>query len=114
MQETVRVSALKEAGHPLCLRIEGEMDLSNTQLVRSQIDELLGDESDVILDLGPVTFMDSTALGMLVHLAKRVEERGGKLTLVITHAPIHKLFSITALDRHFTICGTREEALKRF
>jgi anti-anti-sigma factor len=82
MQETVSVTALREAGNTLCLVVEGEMD--------------------------------STALGMLVHLAKRLEERGGKLTLVISHPPIHKLFSITALDRHFTICETREEALKRF
>lgn len=114
MQQTVNVSALREAGCPLCLRIDGEMDLSNTQLVRSQIDELLGEDSNVILDLGPVTFMDSTALGMIIHLGKRLEERGGKLALIITHAPIHKLFSITALDQHFIICDTREQALKRF
>lgn len=114
MQEMVSVTALKEAANPLCICIEGEMDLSNTQLVRSQIDEQLGDETRVVLDLGPVTFMDSTALGMIVHLAKRLENRGGKLALVITNPAINKLFSITALDRHFTICDSREEALKRF
>ena len=114
MQELVRVSALREGSGPLCLRIEGEMDLSNTQTVRDEIDEMLGDDANLILDLGPVTFMDSTALGMIIHLAKRLEQRGGKLALVITNPPIQKLFSITALDRHFTICETREDALKRF
>jgi len=113
MQELVNVAAVREAGKPLCVRIDGEMDLSNTQLVRSQIDESLGDELKLVLDLSGVTFMDSTALGTLVHLASRLRGLGGNLALVITSPAIHKLFAITALDRHFTICDTRDEALKR-
>lgn len=63
------------------------------------------------MDLTSTTFLDSTALGVLIGTVKRLRAREGRLTLVNTDANIAKTFEITGLDQIFTICPTREDAV---
>jgi anti-sigma B factor antagonist len=65
----------------------------------------------VIVDLSGVTFIDSTALGVLVSGAKRVRPRNGNLDIVCTDENIIRIFEITGLDRIFGIFASRSEAL---
>ena len=57
----------------------------------------------MIVDLSGVTFIDSTALGVLVSGAKRVRPRNGNLDIVCTDENIIRIFEITGLDRIFGI-----------
>ena len=54
-----------------------------------------------------VTFIDSTALGVLVSGAKRVRPRNGNLDIVCTDENIIRIFEITGLDRIFGIYPPR-------
>ena len=71
-----------------------------------------GGAKRVIVDLSGVTFIDSTALGVLVSGAKRVRPRNGNLDIVCTDENIIRIFEITGLDRIFGIFPSRGEALK--
>jgi anti-sigma B factor antagonist len=71
-----------------------------------------GGAKRVIVDLSGVTFIDSTALGVLVSGAKRVRPRNGNLDIVCTDENIIRIFEITGLDRIFGIFSSRGEALK--
>jgi anti-anti-sigma regulatory factor len=66
----------------------------------------------VIVDLSKVTFIDSTALGVLVSGAKRVRPRNGNLDIVCADENIIRIFEITGLDRIFGIYPSRGEAVK--
>jgi anti-sigma B factor antagonist len=68
-------------------------------------------EHRVVIDLSEVSFLDSTALGVLIGAVKRLRSRGGALAIVNTDASIAKTFQITGLDQIFTIVPSREEAL---
>jgi len=63
-----------------------------------------------VVDLLGVTFLDSTALGVLVGALKRCREAGGDLRLVIAEPRILKVFEITGLTEVFTITPTIDEA----
>jgi anti-sigma B factor antagonist len=58
-----------------------------------------------------VSFLDSTALGVLIGAVKRLRSRGGALAIVNTDSSIAKTFEITGLDQIFTILPSRAEAL---
>jgi len=68
--------------------------------------------SQVVVDLSDCTFLDSTALGVLIATRTQLR-RHAELTLVATDRNIRKVFEITGLDRLFAIAPTRTDALKQ-
>jgi anti-sigma B factor antagonist len=63
------------------------------------------------VDLGDVSFMDSSGLSVLVAGFKGMREAGGEMAVVCPNAAIAKIFSITGLDRVFSIHPSLAEAL---
>jgi anti-sigma B factor antagonist len=89
----------------------GELDLSTApQLKWRLVDALEVGRAAIVIDLGDVTFMDSTALGVLVG-ARRSLDVGARLAVVCTHPDVLNIFQISGLDGAFDIVATRDEAL---
>ena len=65
-----------------------------------------------VVDLSDVSFVDSTALGVLVSGVKRLRSAGGDLRLVVTQPRISKVFEITGLNDVFRIYSSAEEAVR--
>ncbi|GAA2374291.1 STAS domain-containing protein [Dactylosporangium salmoneum] len=82
----------------------GELDIATTPQLRQFLHAVL-DEHDtpLVVDLTAVQFIDSTGLGVLVSVFKRLAGRGQALTLVSPHERLLRIFRLTALDRVFTI-----------
>lgn len=64
----------------------------------------------VLLDLGAVEFVDSTGLGAIVAIMKRLPSDGA-LVIIGARQPVRRLLQITGLDRLFRQFSTVEEAL---
>jgi anti-anti-sigma factor len=64
-----------------------------------------------LADLSRVSFLDSTALGLLVRTVKNVTERGGDARVVLPSTTARRIFEITTLDRVLPVAPTRAEAL---
>jgi len=93
--------------------LEGEIDIySAPEFKEILVSGIEGGVRRMIVDLSLVTFIDSTALGVLVSGAKRVRPRNGNLDIVCTDQNIIRIFEITGLDRIFGIFATRGEALE--
>jgi anti-sigma B factor antagonist len=56
-----------------------------------------------VVDLTNATFVDSTALAVLISGMKQCRERGGDLWLCGLQRPVRIIFELTRLDRAFTI-----------
>ncbi|MFI9599453.1 STAS domain-containing protein [Streptomyces sp. NPDC052043] len=65
----------------------------------------------LIVDLTGATFMDSTGLGLLVGIHKRIRARAGVLRLVIVNPDIRQIFTITSLDQILPIYGSAQAAM---
>ena len=105
------VSELESNGVPV-LAVRGEIDVATAPQLRERLLGLAGrDRVVVIVDLTDVSFVDSTALGVLVSGAKRLRKGGGDLRLVVTEPHIAKVLAITGLTEVFQIYATAGEAV---
>ena len=68
----------------------------------------------IIVDMGGVTFMDSTGLATLIRFMKQCRVAGGDLCLANLHQPVRIIFELTRLDSAFTICPTVDAAVDTF
>lgn len=95
------------------LGVVGEVDLSNAPFLRTRIEELvhLGAQR-LVVDLRGVGFMDSSGLSVLVACMKRMREAGGELAVACPNGSILKVFTVTGLDRLFTIRPSVGEAIQ--
>lgn len=72
------------------------------------------EESNVLLHFGRVTFMSSSALGMLIRLNKKCKEYNITLKLCNILPDIHQVFKITSMDKVFDIHKDAAGALEAF
>jgi anti-sigma B factor antagonist len=95
------------------LSVQGEVDVSTAPELRERLLALAeNDETVAVVDLSAVSFVDSTALGVLVSGVKRLRSAGGDLRLVVTEPRIAKVFEITGLTDVFKIYATADEAVR--
>jgi anti-sigma B factor antagonist len=94
--------------------LSGELDLYTAERVRLAIGEADAVGADtVIVDLSEISFIDSTALGLLVQETKRLEGRGHSLVLVTSDPRTLRVFEVTGLDRVLRTYATLHDALSR-
>jgi anti-sigma B factor antagonist len=92
--------------------VTGEIDLFTAPELKVALGEAIeAGRTRIVVDLSETTFLDSTALGVLIGTVKRLRSREGRLTLINTDSNIAKTFEITGLDQIFTICSTRAEGV---
>jgi anti-sigma B factor antagonist len=93
-----RLSLARLASSTHVVTVLGEADLHNEVELREALWPLADEEgSTVIVDLCDASFVDSTVLGVLVGLAKRLRARGGRLIVVSADPRFQKLLEITGL-----------------
>ena len=92
--------------------LTGEVDLYTAPELKSELLRLVAEEPErIVVDLSGATFVDSTALGVLLGAVKRLRLAGGELVIVCADLNIRRILSITLLDRAFTIYDTVDDAL---
>jgi anti-sigma B factor antagonist len=93
------------------ISVEGELDLSTApQLKWALLDSAQAGHSQLVVDLSGATFMDSTALGVLIGV-KRGLDAGARLALVCEAPSILNVFELSGMDGAFAIYATLEDAL---
>ncbi len=86
-----------------------------TDELRETVNDLLKkDNKKLIVDLGKVTYMNSTAIGVLVSAHTSYANRGGKVVLCNVNKSINNIFIVTKLSMIFQIESDRMEAVASF
>jgi anti-sigma B factor antagonist len=67
-----------------------------------------------VIDFAQTGYIDSSGLGVLVSLSKKIREQGGELRLSSLNEDLRTLFELTKLDTLFRIADTKEQALDGF
>jgi anti-sigma B factor antagonist len=104
---------VEHLGDVAVLHASGEIDISTAPVLREHLDAVTSETPRVIVDLGGVTFLDSTGLGVLIATRKRREaELGdGGVDLVVNAPQILKVLEVTGLMTLFPIYESLAEAL---
>lgn len=97
--------------HTCVIAIEGELDLSTAPRLKwTLLDALGAGHSLLVIDLSRTSFMDSTALGVLVGV-KRGLDAGERLAIVCPESDVLQIFEFSGMDGAFTIFPSLDEAL---
>jgi anti-sigma B factor antagonist len=107
-----RVDDYSVDGRTHVLQLGGEVDLYTAPEFKQRLVKIIeGDAKTVLVEVGDVTFLDSTALGVLVGARKKLIARGGSLAIVCPGDELARVFEVSGLDSVFAIYGSRNEAL---
>ena len=95
--------------------ISGDVDLYNAGELRDTLAHLTerADET-LIVEMSGVSFIDSTALGVLTGAAKQLRARGGRLVIASGDPRIQRLLEITGLLRVLSLEPNLTKAVERF
>jgi anti-sigma B factor antagonist len=90
----------------------GEIDASTAPTLGRRLLALVDEgKTGLVVDLSRVTFLDSTALGVLLNAVRQLSSRRGQLVLVCPSDRVLRPFQITGLVQRLSITDSREEAL---
>ena len=93
--------------------VAGDVDLASAPELRARLKDLIDPgPTFVVLDLSELVFIDSTGLGVLVGVHRRVKEAGGEVRLASAGPRIMRVLSVTGLDRVFVTFPTVAEAIQ--
>ncbi len=84
-------------------------------ILRDSIRDLLGKgQKKILLNLGDVTYIDSSGIGELVSAFTSVRNQGGELKLLNLTKKVHDLLQITKLYTVFDVKDDEASAVKAF
>jgi anti-sigma B factor antagonist len=99
----------------IILNLTGRFDSRMAPSVRDWIDRTLANTGNQqVINLTEVSFMDSTALSVLVTGMKRCREGKGDLVICGTPPQLQVIFQVTRLDRIFRMCANEADAVNAF
>jgi anti-sigma B factor antagonist len=99
-------------GNALIVRpLEARFDAAGAPQFKASVAEMIQrGEQTIVLDLSEVDFIDSSGLGALVSLLKRMAPKGTLAVCGLREAAFN-MFRLTRMDKVFSIYSTRSEAL---
>jgi anti-sigma B factor antagonist len=107
--------AIRKNGDVSVVEVEGQLIVGNRQELKQKVlDELEKGDRKFLIDFEKTGYIDSSGLGVLVSLSKKIREQGGELRLANLNDDLKTLFELTKLDTLFQIADTRQRAMESF
>lgn len=106
------VRQVRHSGASIVVSLQGAIDLHRAPEVHKALIAACDERPErLIINLEAVRYMDSSGIGTLVEVFRRIHAYNGKLALCGLNERVHSLFEITRLDKFFRIVPTESEAL---
>ncbi|MDQ6611191.1 MAG: STAS domain-containing protein [Gemmatimonadota bacterium] len=107
--------SIETAGDIVIVSVVGQLVVGNRQEFKQLVlDEIGRGANRVLVDFSETGYVDSSGLGALVSLNKRLRETGGSLRLAALNEDLRTLFELTRLDTLFKLYPIRADALVDF
>jgi anti-sigma B factor antagonist len=87
---------------------------TESEALRQHLDKEVAQQTQLLLDLRDVDFIDSSGLGLLVRLAMRLQSEGGELKLCHASAKIKTTLKITKLITVLKAYDSEADAIAAF
>ncbi len=110
LHSVYRIQVEQQDSKPTVVRAEGELDAFAAGDISAAFLEAEAART-VVVDLSAVSFMDSTALGLIVRGVREIDERGGRARVVLPETTARRIFEITTLDRVLPVAQSHADAV---
>ena len=83
------------------VRVTGELDHCSAQRVRRELDGIIADPGvkKLVLDLGQMSFMDSSGIGVILGRYRELAMRGGTLSVKNMNPQVEKVFLLSGMKQ---------------
>jgi anti-sigma B factor antagonist len=89
------------------------VDISGARALQQSLEGLVGDgHTRLLIDLTDVSFIDSTGLGVLLHIVRRLRRRRGRLAVCCPDPVMRGLFELVGHNMLFPVEETLDQALR--
>ena len=104
------IAEITHWGDRCVVTVTGDIDLSNAEDLSAVAIPVIQSStaSEVALDLGAVSFIDSSGLGALLLIRNAAQERGLAVRLTRTSSQVRRLLEITGLKHEFRLDPSEE------
>ena len=103
---------MERLGEVTVVDVEGQLIVGNRQKLKEKVlEQLENGARKFVIDFSNTGYIDSSGLGVLVSLSKKIREQGGELRLADLNEDLRTLFELTKLDTLFKIADSRREAM---
>ncbi|MEE1828530.1 STAS domain-containing protein [Streptomyces sp. BE20] len=100
----LRVTTSEHAVKTLVCRIEGEVDHESRHVLDESLSSAVAAGPVLlVVDLAPLTFVDSACLNALLRIRQEAEEAGTRLVLAGPGPQMQRLLAVTGTDEVFTV-----------
>lgn len=115
MAAKVKIQELKELGIVILEPKGNFVGGDETDDLRNTIKQFSdADNKKMVIDLGNVLYLNSTALGVLIAAHANYTKREGKIALCQLNKNLENLFVITKLSLIFDAYSNQDEAIRGF
>lgn len=89
------------------LVLSGELDMGARFQAEQALDRLLAAPlDDLVVDLGDVTFLDSSGMGLILDVDERARREGFKLRLLPARPEVQRVFELAGIADVLPFSGT--------
>ena len=109
------VRTVEVASHVTVVEAEGELDIATSPLLTDAVHgALLGGRARVVIDLGLVTFLDSSGCRDIAKTAQQAAAAGARVALVSSPAnqPVHRVVDYMGLAAVLPTAPTVDDAVE--
>ncbi|MER7982865.1 STAS domain-containing protein [Streptomyces sp. NPDC095817] len=111
-EQPVRLSVVETVTDGIrVLAVAGELDYDSAEQFREVLLTDGDDTPHMLLDFGAVSFMDSSAISVLVHARRHADAAGGWIRMAALTEPVQRVIEIVGLHMIVDCFPTLAEAL---
>lgn len=97
------------------VEVDGELTVGNRERFKQVVlERVAAGERKFLMDFGESSYIDSTGLGALVSLSRKIREADGQMRLTGLNEDLRTLFELTKLDTVFDLADSRAAAMSDF
>lgn len=97
----------------LIIRLDGRLNADAANATKPQLEQMIaGSSGNVLMNFAKVEFIDSTGLGLLVSMYRRLREKDHDLMVCNLSSQAQTLFELTRMHRIFSIFEDEAAAIQ--
>lgn len=98
----------------LIVGLDGQFDLHTAKRFKTKLMRYVNKGSrNIVLDLGEIDFIDSSGIGAILSIYKKIEQKSGELVIINLSPPLKRIFELSGVLNIINLYSSRDEALKK-
>jgi anti-anti-sigma factor len=112
-QIELKKEEIKGADNARIIRFVGDLDATNSDNICDQITEMINNGIiNLVADFNKLRYVNSTGLGVLLHINKTAKEKGGSFKISNVNENVYEIIEIIGATALLEIFDSVDEALK--